>query len=77
MKVSDYGKHLQGTEDFLQQHSLHEAQLQALAKRARKLNRRSTQFADEGSREAAHLDKRLGKLNQELDRFVCFTEYTQ
>ncbi|XP_067682927.1 spectrin beta chain, non-erythrocytic 5-like isoform X3 [Haliotis asinina] len=68
VKVSDFGKHLQSTEDFLQQHSLHEAQLQTLAKRARKLNRRSTQFAEEGSKEAAHLDKRLGKLNQELDR---------
>ena len=64
MVGEDYGKHLQATQDMLEQHSLQEAQLQALTRRVRKLNRKS-----QGAQEQS-LDKRLEALNDELNRWV-------
>ncbi|XP_055956724.1 spectrin beta chain, non-erythrocytic 2 isoform X1 [Patella vulgata] len=68
VKLTDYGKHLQATEDYIEQHSLHESQLQALAKRVRNLNRRSKQYGDEGHPEAKPLEKRLNSLNDSVER---------
>lgn len=70
VKVEDSGKHLQATEDYLQQHSLQEAQLHSLAKRVRQLNRRSKQYADPNHQEMKVLDSRLDVLNSELERLV-------
>ncbi|CAL1542371.1 unnamed protein product [Lymnaea stagnalis] len=73
VKVDNKGKHLQATEDLLQKHALLEAQLQALAKRVKNLNRRSTQYAGEGHAEAQHLDNKLSALNNDLGRIqaIC------
>lgn len=70
VKTEDYGKHLQATENLLQQHTLHDAQLQALTKRVQVLNRKSTQIAEEGHPEAKHLNNKLEALNKELQRYV-------
>ncbi|BFZ07506.1 hypothetical protein BsWGS_10543 [Bradybaena similaris] len=68
VKTEDYGKHLQATENLLQQHALHDAQLQALTKRVQVLNSKSTQIAQEGHPEAKHLNNKLEALNKELQR---------
>ena len=68
VKVDDCGKHLQATEDFLQQHSLQESQLHSLAKRVRNLNRRSKQYTDPTQAETQVLEQRLDDLNSELER---------
>ena len=68
VKIEDKGKHLQATEDFLQQHTLVEAQLHGLGKRVRNLNRRSKNMTDLSHTEGAVLDKRLEDLTKEYDR---------
>ncbi|XP_053397817.1 spectrin alpha chain, non-erythrocytic 1-like isoform X2 [Mercenaria mercenaria] len=68
VKVEDCGKHLQATEDYLQQHSLQESQLHSLAKRVRNLNRRSKSYADPNHPEMKVLDQRLDTLNSELEK---------
>ena len=65
---TDCGKHLQATEDFIQQHSLQEAQLHTLAKRVRNLNRRSKQYGDPNHEEMKALEQRLDDLNGNLER---------
>ena len=70
VKIEDKGKHLQATEDFLQQHTLVEAQLHGLGKRVRNLNRRSKNMTDLSHPEGAVLDKRLEDLTKEYDRSV-------
>ncbi|XP_061172689.1 spectrin beta chain, non-erythrocytic 5-like [Saccostrea echinata] len=67
LTVKDTGKHLQATEDFLQQHSLLETQLKSLSKRVRNLNRRSKQI-EPSHQEGGVLEKRLEDLNKDLDR---------
>ena len=69
VKVEDCGKHLQATEDYIQQHSLQEAQLHTLAKRVRQLNRKSKQYADPNHPEMKVLDQRLDVLNSDLERW--------
>ncbi|KAK7105089.1 spectrin beta chain, non-erythrocytic 5-like isoform X3 [Littorina saxatilis] len=64
----DYGKHLQATQDMLEQHSLQEAQLQALTRRVRKLNRKSQSPEQSLPHGNASLDKRLEALNDELNK---------
>ncbi|XP_041352702.1 spectrin beta chain, non-erythrocytic 5-like isoform X2 [Gigantopelta aegis] len=64
LQVGDTGKHLQATEDYLQQHSLQETQLEALSKRVRQLNRRSKG----NSQDTHHPDNKLVELNQELQK---------
>ena len=64
----DYGKHLQGTQDLLEQHSLQEAQLQALTRRVRKLNRKSQGPKEQSPHSNTSLDKRLEGLNEELNK---------
>lgn len=66
----DYGKHLQATQDMLEQHSLQEAQLQALTRRVRKLNRKSQSPEQSLPHGNASLDKRLEALNDELNKWV-------
>ncbi|XP_071162084.1 spectrin beta chain-like isoform X8 [Mytilus edulis] len=68
VKIDDNGKHLQATEDYLQQHALVEAQLHGLGKRVRNLNRRSKNMTDLSNTEGAVLDKRLEDLNAEYNR---------
>ncbi|KAL8620004.1 hypothetical protein ACOMHN_015286 [Nucella lapillus] len=58
----DYGKHLQATQDMLAQHSLQEAQLQALTRRVQKLNHKSADVKEDS------LTQRLSALNQELKK---------
>lgn len=70
MKIEDNGKHLQATEDYLQQHALVEAQLHGLGKRVRNLNRRSKNMTDLSNTEGAVLDKRLEDLNAEYNRYL-------
>ena len=69
VKIEDCGKHLQATDDYIQQHSLQEAQLHSLAKRVRNLNRRSKQYSDPSHAETKALEKRLDDLNAELERY--------
>lgn len=77
-KIEDVGKHLQAVDDYIQQHSLMEAQLHSLAKRTRNLNRRSRQHSADGKHpEGQLLEKRLEDLNKELDRYVQFIPSTQ
>ena len=64
LQLSDTGKHLQATEDYLQQHSLQETQLAALTKRVQRLNRRS----HGNSQDIHHPDNKLVELNQELEK---------
>lgn len=68
VKIEDKGKHLQATEDYLQQHALVEATLHGLGKRVRNLNRRSKNVADLSQQEGAVLEKRLDDLNKENNR---------
>ncbi|KAK7507019.1 hypothetical protein BaRGS_00001870, partial [Batillaria attramentaria] len=70
----DYGKHLQATQDMLEQHSLHEAQLQALTRRVKKLNRRSQAPNEVGQQGNASLDKRLEALNNELNKVQAMSD---
>ncbi|XP_076441755.1 spectrin beta chain, non-erythrocytic 5-like [Babylonia areolata] len=58
----DYGKHLQATQDMLEQHSLQEAQLQALTRRVHKLNHKSQEVQEPS------LDQRLAALNSDLKK---------
>lgn len=64
----DYGKHLQATQDMLEQHGLHEAQLQALVQRARKLLRRSQILGSQTQETLNAAEKRLTDLNDELSK---------
>jgi hypothetical protein len=59
----DYGKHLQATQDLLEQHSLQEAQLQALTRRVRRLNSKAQDPQSSNS-----LNSRLAALNADLDK---------
>ncbi|XP_052269284.1 spectrin beta chain, non-erythrocytic 1-like isoform X3 [Dreissena polymorpha] len=68
VKVTDTGKHLQGVENFLQEHSLQEAQLHSLAKRVRELNRRSKQYNNPSDPEMKMLEQGLDDLNRDLER---------
>ncbi|KAL5008187.1 hypothetical protein ScPMuIL_013768 [Solemya velum] len=68
VKTEDYGKHLMATEDYIQQHSLQDAQVHGLAKRVRNLNRRSKKVTDSDHPEGQFLEKRLNDLNEELNR---------
>jgi hypothetical protein len=61
----DYGKHLQATQDLLEQHSLQEAQLQALTRRVRRLNSKAQDPQSSNS-----LNSRLAALNADLDKWV-------
>lgn len=70
MKVADTGKHLQGVENFIQEHSLQEAQLHSLAKRVRELNRRSKQYNNPSDPEMKMLEQGLDDLNRDLERSV-------
>lgn len=72
--MKDTGKHLQATEDYLQQHSLLETQLKALSKRVRNLNRRSKQI-EPTHQEGGVLEKRLEDLNKDLDRYLVILDY--
>ena len=86
LQTKDTGKHLQATEDYLQQHSLLETQLKALSKRVRNLNRRSKQI-EPSHQEGRVMDKRLEDLNKDLDRcplpshklvpinLLCYSEF--
>ena len=64
----DYGKHLQATQDMLEQHGLQEAQLQALTQRVRKLIRKSQGPDEKSAHGNVSLDQRLKKLNDELKK---------
>ncbi|GFR60145.1 spectrin beta chain, non-erythrocytic 1 [Elysia marginata] len=74
VKADDCGKHLQATEDLLQQHALLESQLASLTRRVRKLNRNQAKLNQDGGkggpahREARHLDSKLADLNKKLER---------
>lgn len=70
LKVKDVGKHLQGADDLLQQHAIQDAQLQALSKRVRALNRKSSKFGTDGGPEANLLQNKLEELNGNLKKWV-------
>ncbi|XP_033735465.1 spectrin beta chain, non-erythrocytic 5-like isoform X2 [Pecten maximus] len=68
VKIDEYGKHLQAVEEYLQQHSLAETQLNSLGKRMRNLNRRSKSSTDASHPEGTVLEQRLNDVNKAYDR---------
>ena len=64
--MDDNGRHLQAVEEYLQQHSLTEAQLHSLGKRIRNLNRRS-KSSDSSHPEGNVLEQRLADLNKQYE----------
>ncbi|XP_069119024.1 LOW QUALITY PROTEIN: spectrin beta chain-like [Argopecten irradians] len=68
VKIDEYGKHLQAVEEYLQQHSLAETQLNSLGKRMRNLNRRSKSSTDSSHPEGTVLEQRLNGVNKAYDR---------
>ncbi|ESO10412.1 hypothetical protein HELRODRAFT_183634 [Helobdella robusta] len=67
LQSEDHGRHLVGTQDLLQKHSLIEGQLNGLAERVKRLNQRSLPYKKSLHPEAQLLQQRIEPLNKEFE----------
>ena len=67
LRSEDTGKHLLSTDDFIQKHSLAEAQLSALGGRVLSLNKRAQPYKKSLHPETQLLQKRLEQLNKDFE----------
>ena len=75
LKSEDYGKHLLGVQDFIQKHTLSEADITSQTERAKSLKTQAHKFVEEKHPDSAKIISKTSELDAACERLRTSSEH--